>query len=166
MRLHGVFPNTEKLVRAWIAAWLVERGFLYDVWTELPDGWEDDDVANPVPLVLVERITSSGNSDDSPTFYDGRSYIDVTVFTRTRAELWPIVQTLEVCMLALPNSTTPSIDSIGNPQVFGEVPYDNPALRRAIATYDLTARAQQPGSASAAPSPVVSPETAATPGGN
>lgn len=140
MILHGVFPNTERLVIAWLRAWFARTGNAIDVWSEFPEGWEDDDVETPLPAVLVERIPGARSRDNSAEF-EGSSTLDVTVWASTRPDLWPIVQQIEVAMIALRNSTTPAIDEVTIPQGFGVVEYSNPHVRRAVASFELTARA-------------------------
>jgi hypothetical protein len=141
MIIRGVFPNTEKLVIGHLARWLTAHGMTYDVWSELPEGWEDDDQLHPLPLVLVERVPGGGRVGDRDAEYESSSYIDVSVMTRTRPELWPIVQQIEVAMISF-RASVGLIDTVNNPQSFGEVKYKNPRIRRAVASYEISARAQ------------------------
>lgn len=139
MILHGVFPDAEKAVLAWLGERLRARGFNLQGWSELPEGWEDDDVLMPLPAFQVERVPAGGGTGNA---YEGSAYLDVTVWARTRAELWPIVQQVEVAMVALPGRGPVMFDDMTHPQKFGEVPYANRRVRRAVGSFELISRAQ------------------------
>jgi hypothetical protein len=140
MILNGTFPNAEGDVIAWLRAWLERLAMPVPIWSELPEGWEDDDQMMPLPAILVERIPGGGSGSGEP--FEGSAYLDITVWTRERGELWPIVQQVEVAMVGLPGRGASMYDTVNHPQLFGEVPYNNRQIRRAVGSYELMSRAQ------------------------
>lgn len=143
MILHGVFPDTESVIVAWLEQWLLTRwpDEKVRVYTELPEGWADAqrNESERLPAILVERIPGGAGTAQE---YENGSQVQVTVFTASRAVLWPLVQQVEVGMVAIRGRTAPTIDEIWSSQHFGDVPYANKKIRRAVATYDMTVRAQ------------------------
>lgn len=100
---------------------------------ELPDRLE-----TRVPLVSV--LVVGGTDDritDSPT-------VDVICFAATRAETWALAEKSRRAMHALAATHDPGqkvvIDDVRTEERPAIVPYGNPAVRRAVATYTVSAR--------------------------
>ena len=79
-------------------------------------------------------------------FSDGlqqEATIDVQSFAKSRADAWTRARTVHALMYKLAGTRTPNgaIDDV-NADVPGESSYGNPNLRRIVATYRLTSRAQ------------------------
>lgn len=122
MNVHGQWPNVERVLVAWLSA---ECGV--PVYTETPT-----DLEKKVPCIVVERVPGGAGRDFEKTFI-----ADVTVFASTRPGVWALVQQAEPAMVRCQG-----FDEVRENDAFGNVPYSNPALRRAIATYELDARPQ------------------------
>ncbi|PCN48022.1 hypothetical protein Csp2054_09110 [Curtobacterium sp. 'Ferrero'] len=122
MNVYGQWPNVERLLLTYLKQ---ETGVT--VYTETPSNLE-----TRVPAVVVERIPGGFGEDYEKTFV-----VDVTAFAATRGAVWDLVQKLEVAMVRCP-----LFDEVREPDSFGMVAYSNPALRRAVGTYELDARPQ------------------------
>ncbi|MYR37047.1 hypothetical protein GTX14_09865 [Streptomyces sp. SID4944] len=100
---------------------------------ELPDKLE-----TRVPLVQVLVV---GGADDRVT---DTATVDVVAFAATRAAVWALAEQTRVAMHTLAATHQPAqkavIDDVTTAQRPTVVPYGNPAVRRAIATYALSAR--------------------------
>ena len=142
MILHGVFPETESVIVAWLEQWLPPRWpDKVRVYTELPEGWADAqrNESERLPAILVERLPGGAGSGRE---YENGYQVQVTVFAASRAVLWAVVQQVEVGMIAIRGRTSPTLDEVWPAEGFGDVPYANKKIRRAVATYEMTARAQ------------------------
>ncbi|MFH9692636.1 hypothetical protein ACH4L3_05430 [Streptomyces globisporus] len=102
---------------------------------ELPDRLEDR-----VPLVSVLVV---GGGDDRIT---DATTVDVVAFAKTRAETWALAEQTRRAMHSLAATHNPGqkavIDDVTTSQRPAIVPYGNPAVRRAVATYTVSARAR------------------------
>ncbi|WP_326592851.1 hypothetical protein [Streptomyces brevispora] len=104
---------------------------------ELPDK-----VETRLPLVSVQV---AGGADDRVT---DTVTVDIAAFAATRAAMWVLAEQARVAMHALAATHISGmglvIDTVETASRPVEVPYGNPALRRAIATYEVASRAQAP----------------------
>ncbi|MBK3561088.1 hypothetical protein JHN55_32090 [Streptomyces sp. MBT56] len=102
---------------------------------ELPDRLEDR-----VPLVSVLVV---GGGDDRIT---DTATVDLASFAKTRAETWALAERTRRAMHSLAATHNPGqkavIDDVTTSQRPAIVPYGNPAVRRAVATYTVSARAR------------------------
>ncbi|MFE3471195.1 hypothetical protein ACFXOI_05825 [Streptomyces bacillaris] len=100
---------------------------------ELPDK-----VESRVPLVQVLVV---GGADDRVT---DTATVDVVAFAATRPAVWALAEQTRAAMHALAATHQPAqktvIDDVTTAQRPTVVPYGNPAVRRAVATYTLSAR--------------------------
>ncbi|MCR8947164.1 hypothetical protein NW249_34315 [Streptomyces sp. OUCMDZ-4982] len=100
---------------------------------ELPDK-----VETRLPLVQVLVV---GGADDRVT---DTATVDVVAFAATRAAVWTLAEQTRAAMHALAATHQPTqktvIDDVTTAQRPTVVPYGNPAVRRAVATYTLSAR--------------------------
>jgi hypothetical protein len=116
------------------ALWLRARHIGVRVVNELPA-----DLEKKVPLIQVQ-VTPGGGEDGTT----GVTLIDVQTFCANRTAMWDLARTVHTSMLALAGRRSGGlvIDSVGTDARPAPVDYGNPALRRAVATYRLTSRAQ------------------------
>ncbi|MFJ8883606.1 hypothetical protein ACIRJR_09350 [Streptomyces sp. NPDC102402] len=100
---------------------------------ELPDKLE-----TRLPLVWVQV---AGGGDDRVT---DTATVDVHSFAATRAATWDLAEQTRKAMHALAATHNPGqkavIDDVTTQQRPALVPYGNPALRRAVATYTVSMR--------------------------
>ncbi|WP_030585717.1 phage tail termination protein [Streptomyces anulatus] len=100
---------------------------------ELPDRLE-----TRVPLVSVLVV---GGDDDRIT---DTATVDLASFAATRAEAWALAEQSRRAMHSLAATHNPGqravIDDVTTSQRPAIVPYGNPAVRRALATYTVSAR--------------------------
>jgi hypothetical protein len=118
------------------AVWLRSRHAGVRVANELPA-----DLEKKLPLVQVQ-VTPGGGEDGTT----GVTLVDVETFAGTRTAMWDLARTVHTSMLALAGQYVGDlvIDSVSTDSRPAPVDYGNPALRRAVATYRLTSRAQAP----------------------
>ena len=118
------------------AVWLRSRHPGARVANELPA-----DLEKKLPLVQVQ-VTPGGGEDGTT----GVTLMDVETFAATRVAMWDLARTVHTSMLALAGQYVGAlvIDSVSTDSRPAPVDYGNPALRRAVATYRLTSRAQAP----------------------
>ncbi|MEV7959302.1 hypothetical protein ACIO6T_41410 [Streptomyces sp. NPDC087532] len=100
---------------------------------ELPDQLEKF-----LPLVQV-RVVGGGDDEVTDT-----ATVDVQAFASTRARMWELAEQARTAMHALAATHVPGqaavIDTVTTAARPAEVPYGNPALRRAVATYTVATR--------------------------
>lgn len=118
------------------AVWLRSRHPGVRVANELPA-----DLELKLPLVQVQ--VTPGGGDDGIT---EACLLDVDTFTATRTQMWDLARAVRTSMLALAGQYVGDlvIDSVTTEVRPAPVDYGNPKLRRAVATYRLTSRAQAP----------------------
>jgi hypothetical protein len=118
------------------AVWLRSRHVGVRVANELPA-----DLEKKLPLVQVQ-VTPGGGEDVTT----GVTLLDVDVFAATRTAMWDLARQVHTSMLALSGQYVGAlvIDAVSSDSRPAPVDYGNPALRRAVATYRLTSRAQAP----------------------
>lgn len=94
-----------------------------------------------LPLVLVQLVPGGGDNR-----IEDEAILDVAAFAADRAAMWALAERARTAMLRLNGSYAGGlrIDTVDTESRPGEVPYGNVAVRRAIATYRLTSRAQAP----------------------
>jgi hypothetical protein len=122
MNVYGQWPNVERLLVGYLTT-----ACGVPVFTETPT-----DLEQKTPCLVVERIAGGAGRDYEKTFV-----VDITAFATARAAVWALVQVTEVAMVRCD-----LFDTVEEQSSFGNVPYANAALRRAEATYGLTARPQ------------------------
>lgn len=134
MKIVGTWPNVEKAVIQWLKAQLPDSGYI--VVNQEPKTFAT--ASNPLTgvTVCVERIPGGGGGQN----YSKDSDIIVTVYAATKAAVWDAVQVVEVVMLTIANRGTVSLDDIECRSDFGDLPYSNINVKRAEATYRITAR--------------------------
>ncbi|MEV0526637.1 hypothetical protein AB0I66_24650 [Streptomyces sp. NPDC050439] len=118
------------------ALWLRPRHLGVRVVNELPA-----DLDKKLPLVQVQ-VTPGGGEDNTT----GVTLLDVETFASSRTAMWDLARAVHTSMLALAGRSSGGlvIDTVSSDMRPAPVPYGNPALRRAVATYRLTSRAQAP----------------------
>ncbi|MFF2525896.1 phage tail termination protein [Streptomyces liangshanensis] len=102
---------------------------------ELPDKLE-----GKLPLVWVRVV---GGADDRVT---DTATVDVQAFAATRVLMWELAEKTRQAMHALAATHDPGqlvvVDDVTTAARPAEVPYGNPSLRRAVATYEVATRAR------------------------
>ncbi|MFH9011231.1 hypothetical protein ACH4C6_07625 [Streptomyces sp. NPDC017943] len=118
------------------AVWLRSRHTGVRITNELPA-----DLDKKLPLVQVQVTPGGGEEGTSAV-----TLIDVETFAGTRTAMWDLARRVHTSMLALAGQYVGAlvIDSVSTDSRPAPVDYGNPALRRAVATYRLTSRAQAP----------------------
>ncbi|MGV4890412.1 hypothetical protein ACSR0Z_28110 [Streptomyces viridosporus] len=119
-----------------VALWLRSRHTGVRVANELPA-----DLDKKLPLVQVQ-VTPGGGEEGTT----GVTLVDVDTFGKDRTAMWDLARQVHTSMLALAGRSSGGlvIDSVSSDTRPAPVSYGNPALRRAVATYRLTSRAQAP----------------------
>jgi hypothetical protein len=118
------------------AVWLRSRHAGVRVANELPA-----DLDKKLPLIQVQ-VTPGGGEDGTT----GVTLMDVATFAATRTQMWDLARAVHTSMLALAGQYVGAlvIDTVSSDSRPAPVDYGNPAVRRAVATYRLTSRAQAP----------------------
>ncbi|WP_263170683.1 hypothetical protein [Streptomyces sp. SCSIO ZS0520] len=91
-----------------------------------------------VPVVVVQVAGGADNHiSDTVT-------VDVAAFAADRAAMWQLAEHARAAVHALAATVAGGVvvDTVDTVQRPVEVPYGNPGVRRAIATYTLTTRAR------------------------
>jgi hypothetical protein len=99
------------------------------------------DLAGSVPLVQVQVVPGGGGDRITDTVM-----IDVDSFAATRTLMWDLAEDVRTAMLAANGRAAAGIrfDTVDTESRPGYSSYANTAVRRAVATYRLTCRAQAP----------------------
>ncbi|MCF0087164.1 MULTISPECIES: hypothetical protein [unclassified Streptomyces] len=120
-----------------VALWLRFRHSGVRVVNELPA-----DLEKKLPLLQVQVTPGGGDTGG----VDGETLVDVDAFAGTRTQMWDLARAARTSMLALAGQYIGGlvIDTVSTDVRPAPVDYGNPALRRAVATYRLTSRAQAP----------------------
>ncbi|GAA3727337.1 hypothetical protein [Streptomyces tremellae] len=125
------WPDVEELLGAWLRSRPALAGVR--VANEVPA-----DLAGALPLLVV-RIVPGGGDDRVSDI----ASVDVEAFAADRAAMWQLAELARRQLLAAAGAGgDPRIDTVDTDARPGEVPYGNPAVRRAIATYSVTCRAR------------------------
>lgn len=119
-----------------VAVWLRSRHTGVRVANELPT-----DLEKKLPLVQVQ-VTPGGGENGTT----GETLLDIDTFAATRTQMWDLARAVHTSMIALAGQYVGAlvIDSVSSDSRPAPLDYGNPALRRAVATYRLTSRAQAP----------------------
>ncbi|MFI1678840.1 hypothetical protein [Streptomyces sp. NPDC020607] len=119
-----------------VTLWLRPRHIGVRVVQELPA-----DLETKLPLVQVQ-VTPGGGEDGTTAV----TLLDVESFGASRTAMWELARAVHTSMLALAGHRSGGlvIDSVASDARPAPLDYGNPALRRAVATYRLTSRAQAP----------------------
>lgn len=127
--------DAEALLVGWLTAWLAEMNAAGTVSTETPAGFE-----TRLPWIQVVRIGGG---------YDGfrlhRPEVDVDAYAASgvaAADLALRIQQAlhqDLARTTTSGAVVTAVDTITGPH---QVPHDNPALRRYVATYQLTVHPQ------------------------
>lgn len=101
----------------------------------------DEVPAKVETLVPVVVVKVAGGADDR---ISDTVIVDVEAFGADRATMWQLAERARQAVHALAATRTGGvvIDTVDTDQRPVEVPYGNPGVRRAIATYRLTTRAR------------------------
>ncbi len=120
-----VFPDVESAVMD-----LLERWYGLNVGTATPADLEDF-----LPYVRVGLVAGR---DDFVTDY---SVLDLDVFTATRQQGYDLHEDIRARLLGRPHATGLAvIDRVRTEEKARPVPWDNPRVRRRLATYRISAR--------------------------
>ncbi|MGW6008674.1 hypothetical protein [Streptomyces sp. NPDC055210] len=116
------------------ALWLRARHTPVRVVNELPA-----DLEKKLPLVQIQ-VTPGGGENGTT----GVTLLDVETFAGTRTGMWDLARAVHTSMLALAGQFSGGlvIDTVATDARPAPLSYGNPAVRRAVATYRLTSRAQ------------------------
>lgn len=99
------------------------------------------DLEKKLPLLQVQVTPGGGEVGTT-----GITLIDLDTFAATRGAMWDLANRARTSMLALAGQHVGGlvIDTVATDVRPAPVDYGSPALRRAVATYRLTSRAQAP----------------------
>ncbi|MEU1152638.1 hypothetical protein ABZ369_06415 [Streptomyces sp. NPDC005918] len=113
--------------------WLRARHPGVRVVNELPSTLEQ-----VMPLLLVAVVPGGGDDGVS-----GTAVLDVQTFAATRTLMWQLADGAHESMLAMRGQLAGglAVDDVETSLLPGFVTYNNPAVRRAVASYRLTRRA-------------------------
>ncbi|MGW5737017.1 MULTISPECIES: phage tail termination protein [Streptomyces] len=113
--------------------WLRARHPGVRVVNELPSTLE-----TAVPLLFVAVVPGGGDDGVS-----GEAMLDVQSFAATRTLMWQLADSVHESMLAMRGQYAGglAVDDVVTNLLPGFVTYNNPAVRRAVASYRLTRRA-------------------------
>ncbi|MFE5159642.1 hypothetical protein ACFRNT_14200 [Streptomyces sp. NPDC056697] len=113
--------------------WLRARHPGVRVVNELPSTLETN-----LPLLCVRVVTGGGDDGVS-----GEAVLDLEAFAATRTAMWQMADAAHESMLAARGQLAGGlvIDDVVADSLPGFVTYNNPAVRRTVATYRLTRRA-------------------------
>lgn len=113
--------------------WLRARHPGVRVVNELPSTLEQG-----LPLLLVAVVPGGGDDGVS-----GIAVLDVQSFAATRTAMWQLADGAHESMLAMRGQHAGglAVDDVEPDALPGFVTYNNPAVRRAVASYRLTRRA-------------------------
>lgn len=113
--------------------WLRARHPSARVVNELPSTLEQ-----ALPLLCVRVVPGGGDDGVS-----GEALLDVEAFAATRTAMWELADAAHESMLAARGRSAGGlvIDDVVADSLPGFVTYNNPAVRRTVATYRLTRRA-------------------------
>jgi hypothetical protein len=105
------------------------------------------DVGTVIPADLQNRLAAGrkvirvrriGGSDDRISDYPR---VDVETFGATRADAWPLAESIRQRLISGPQRTAHGLIDRATTEVGPqEIPYDDPDVRRVLATYRLSTR--------------------------
>lgn len=113
--------------------WLRARHPGVKVVNELPSTLE-----TTLPLLFVAHVPGGGDDGVS-----GEAALDVQAFAATRTAMWTLAEAAHESMRAMRGQHAGglAVDDVVTDALPGFVPYNNPAVRRTVASYRLTRRA-------------------------
>ncbi|GAA2971305.1 hypothetical protein [Streptomyces enissocaesilis] len=119
-----------------VAQWLKSQLPGVKLVNELPT-----DLTGSLPLVQVQVIPGGGDDRITDTVM-----VDVDSFAATRSLMWTLAGNVRTAMIAANGKSAAGIrfDTVDTESRPGYSSYANPGVRRAVATYRLTCRAQAP----------------------
>ncbi|MGQ4514220.1 hypothetical protein [Streptomyces sp. DW26H14] len=125
------WPDVEQLLGEWLRSRPALAGVR--VANEVPA-----DLTGALPLLVVRIVPGGG--DDHVT---DSAAVDVETFAADRSGMWSLAELARRQLLAAGGvAGDPRIDTVDTAARPGEVPYGNPEVRRAIATFTVTCRAR------------------------
>lgn len=121
------------------AAFIDEEAAVIDLLSDLVDGKIDTetpaDLQSNLPFIRVVRL---GGTDDR-TSDSGR--IDVDCFAKLRTDTKTLAMAAQQLLISYPHVTAAGvIDRVATDVAPNEVPWNNPAIRRFIASYNVIVR--------------------------
>lgn len=116
-----------------VTLWLRGRHSGVRVVNETPSSLDKD-----MPLLCVRVVPGGGDDGVS-----GECSLDVEAFAGTRGAMWQLADAAHESMLAMRGRYAGglAVDDVECDALPGFVPYNNPAVRRTVASYRLTRRA-------------------------
>lgn len=135
-----VWPDPEALVIAWLKPNM--PGVNIRTETNVTFGTSTPDPSMVLPLVLVGAVTS-GQGQTGSRVTEGMM-VDLQCFGATRGDAWATYHLAHAWMLRARAQSTPAgtFDDVWLDNCMGIVQHTNPSLRRVIATYGISVRAQ------------------------
>lgn len=139
-----IWPDAEALVVSWLKPNLPDVNVRTE--TNTTFGTAKPDAAMTLPLVLVQAV-SAGHGASTTGRADRITEtltVDLTCYAADRAKAWALYHEAHAWMLRASTQVTPvgTFDDVWLETCMGIVTSSNPALRRVIATYGISARAQ------------------------
>lgn len=134
----NVWVNPLFVVRDWLASNLT--GVNVRTETDSTFATSNPSPSMTLPLVLVESVTGGGLDPDLVT---NESTIDVSCFAATQVDAWGLYNRANGWMVRIIGQPTQfgTVDDLTVANGAGLVNYNNPNVRRVIASYRLATRA-------------------------
>lgn len=141
---YDTWPDVELVAISWLRDALPDARVLSETGTDLADlvNAQTAGVYTLAGVVQVRRVP--GGSNDQITEV---SQVDVDCIAPNRDRMWHLAARAQSAMLKLAGNTAANhwVDWVEVSNGAGEVPYNNPRLRRSVTTFQLTARVQALG---------------------
>lgn len=135
-----VWPDPEALTVSWLKPNMA--GVNIRTETDATFGTGSPKPAMTMPLVLVQAVTSGQGL--SPSRITETMMVDLQCYGTTRGAAWDLYHQAHAWMMraATQNTLVGTFDDVWLDNCMGVVQHSNPNLRRVIATYGISARAQ------------------------